>query len=95
MNRSESSQANFLAIDCFLELSHYTSRHGFTEISESESGMAPGIFRSGGADSSDKGAKVLFLGYFHCKKSSKNSLSPSDSGANMFRGGLQPLLALS
>ena len=87
MNRSESSQANCLAIDCFLGLCHYTSRHGFTEISENESGVAPGIFRWG-ADSSDEGAKILFLGYFHCPKSPKNSLPPSDSGANMFRRGL-------
>ena len=37
----------FLAIDCFLELCHYTSRHGLTEISENESGLAPGMFRRG------------------------------------------------
>ena len=41
-----------------------------------------------GADSFDEGAKILFLGCFHCQKFTKNSLSPSDSGANMFRGGL-------
>ena len=56
----------FLAIDCFLELCHYTSRHGFTEISEKESGVAPGIFWWG-ADSSDEGAKLLFLGTFTAK----------------------------
>ena len=33
-----------------------------------------------GADSSNKGAKILFLGYFHSQKSPKNSFSPSDRG---------------
>ena len=50
----------------------------------SKSGVEPEIFRQG-ADSSDEGAKILFLGYFHCQKSPKNSFSPCDRGANMFR----------
>ena len=33
MNRVRKQPGNFLAIDCFLELCHYTSRHGFIEIS--------------------------------------------------------------
>ena len=46
--------------------------------------MALGIFRRG-VDSSDEGAKILFLGYFHCQKPPKNSFSPFDRGANMYR----------
>ena len=41
------------------------------------SGVAPGIFQLG-ADSSDDGAKICFLGYYKCQKSRKNRFSPSD-----------------
>ena len=49
--------------------------------------MAPGSFPTG-ADSSDEGAKILFLGYFHCQKSPKNSFSTSDRGLPCSDGGL-------
>ena len=44
-------------------------------------------FSDGGMTLPIKGAKILFLGYFHCQKSPKNSFSPSDRGASMFRRG--------
>ena len=40
MNRVRKQSGHFfLAMDCFLELCHYISRLGFTEISENESGV--------------------------------------------------------
>ena len=52
--------------------------------------MAPGIFRRG-AESSDKGAKILFLGCFHCQESPNNSFFHLlTGGLSCFDGGLQP-----
>ena len=42
-------------------------------------GVAPGIFRRG-ADSSDEGVTLWFLGYYKCQKTPKNLVSPSDGG---------------
>ena len=57
----------------------------------SDSGVAPGIFRRE-ADSSDKGAKIWFSGYYKCQKSPTKSLSTFQRGASMLRrGGYSPL----
>ena len=50
-------------------------------------GVAPGIFRRG-ADSSDEGAKIWFLGYYKYQKSPKKSLFTFRRGASMLRRGL-------
>ena len=42
---------------------------------------------TGGADSSDKRAKIRFSGYYKCQKSPRNSFSPSDAGLARSDGG--------
>ena len=41
-----------------------------------------------GAESSDEGAKISFLGYYKCQKSPNNRVSPSDGGLACSDGGL-------
>ena len=47
--------------------------------------MAPG-FSDERADSSDRGAEILFSGYYECQKSPKNGFH-LPKGASMFRRG--------
>ena len=54
-------------------------------------GWCQEFFRRG-ADSSDEGAKIWFLGYYKCQKSPKKRFSPSDGGLACSDGeGYSPL----
>ena len=57
------------------------------DLAMHQAGVAPGIFRRG-ADSSDEGAKIWFLGYHKCQKSPKQSCFTFRRGLACSGGGL-------